>query len=116
MELQKILVYDKQNYFFRFLKYEFDKIFDFKKVKNDEIINDLGGYAIVVFVIYSESELLDFLKVYSNGCQVLVCTYNKEMLSKMQSLDDIILLDISKTKYEMTKELRNFFNCLTFQS
>jgi hypothetical protein len=111
MKLEQILVYDKQHYFSRFLKYEFNKKINFKKVKNNEDLNDIEKkFSTVVFVIYSESDLLDFVKVYGKEVQILVCTYNQEILGKMKNVSNIILLDTSKTKFEMVKELRNFFN------
>lgn len=117
MELPQILVYDRQNYFFRFLKYKFYKNFKFKKVKNDKNFDDdLGKYQIVVFVMYLESELFDFSKIYSTGVQILVCTYNKNILRRMGNRSNIILLDTSKTKLEMVKELENFLYCLNFQN
>ena len=113
MKLEQILVYDKQHYFSRFLKYKFNEIFDFKKYKNDEDLNDMEEkFLTIVFVIYSESDLLDFVKVYGKGPQILVCSYNKEILRKMKNINDIILLDISKTKLEMEKELLTVFNCI----
>lgn len=115
IKLKQILVFDKQHYFSRFLKYEFNELFYFKKFSNDEDLNDIKKkFLTIVFVIYSESDLLDFVKVYGSGVQILVCTYNKEVLDKMKNINDIILLDTSKTKFEMVKELRNFFNCLPF--
>lgn len=115
MELQQILVYDNQNYFFRFLKYEFDENFEFKKIKKNNNFNEMSNYIIVVFVMYSESEFLDFLKLYNTGVQILVATYNKELLSEMERMNNVILLDTSKAKKEIARELSDFFNCLLFQ-
>ncbi|MFV5697421.1 hypothetical protein ACM55H_03545 [Flavobacterium sp. ZT3R17] len=104
------MVYDKQHYFARFLKYEFNKKFNFQKFKKDENLEDIEKkFSIVVFVVYSEADLFDFVEVYKMGVQILVCTYNKEILNKMKNVSNIILFDISTTKLEMVKELRHFF-------
>jgi hypothetical protein len=108
--LEQILVYDKQHYFARFLKYEFNEKFDFQKFKKNENLNDIEKkFSMVVFVVYSEADLFDFVEVYKMGVQILVCTYNKEILNKMKNVSNIVLFDSSITKLEMVKELRHFF-------
>ncbi|CAA9200437.1 hypothetical protein [Flavobacterium collinsii] len=114
MELDKILVYDYHNYFSRLLKYKFKKDFDFKvfksfdRIKNfDEIKND---YSIIVFVIYSETDLFDFVRIYGRGFHILVAIHNKEILKKMKKVSDIFLLDISSTQNEMLEGITNFFS------
>jgi hypothetical protein len=107
-ELQKILVYDKQHYFSKFLKLQFKNI-NFQKVKNEENFYDPTKYMAIVFVLYSEPEVFDFLNVRINGKQVLVCTYNTKILNKMKKFNNITLVDTSKTKIEMIKEVRKFF-------
>jgi hypothetical protein len=112
MKLQQILVYDKQHYFFRFLKNQFEENFEFKKITKLEKLKDLSKYPIVVFVMYNEAELFDFMNMYIADIHVLVCTFNKNILHKIKITSNISLLDTSKTKIEMEKELRVFFKSL----
>lgn len=108
MELQQILVSDNQHYFLNFLKRQFKNI-NFQKIKNEESLYNLTKYSAIVFVLYSEPEVFDFLNIMSNGKQVLVCTYNTKILDKMKKFSNITLVDTSMTKIEMIKEVRKFF-------
>jgi hypothetical protein len=117
MNTKKGVVYDRQNYFSRFLKYEFKKpyIFDFHRdIKCfDNLVNT---YSIIVFVIYSEEELVDFMKVYRKGIPLIVCTFNEKLLLKMRNVDEILLLDTTKIKSEIIIELKSYLNLINFSS
>ncbi|MDI5950341.1 hypothetical protein QLS91_11770 [Flavobacterium sp. LB2P84] len=111
MTRKKGLVYDNQKYFSRLLKYEFqedlsfDTYCDFKYF--DVALND---YSIIIFVIYSEEELFDFMKVYKKGIPLIMCTFSKERFMKLQKIDDLILLDTSKIRAEIVTDLKYYFN------
>lgn len=110
MNKKKGLVYDNQKYFLRLLKYEFKDI-SFDSYSNFNYFNEiLNNYSIIIFVIYSEEELFDFMKVYKKGVPLIMCTFSKERLIKLQSIDDLILLDTSKVRSEIVTELRHHFN------
>lgn len=108
---KKGLVYDNQKYFSRFLKYEFEQEFDFKVCRNfDYFDGKLSDYSVIIFVIYDEEELFDFLRVYQKGIPLIICTFNKQILNKLKKTDDISVLDTSSLRSELIIELRNFFN------
>jgi len=108
---KKGLVYDNQKYFSRFLKYEFEREFDFKVCRNfDYFDGKLSDYSVIIFVIYDEEELFDFLRVYQKGIPLIICTFNKQILNKLKKTDDISVLDTSSLRSELIIELRNFFN------
>jgi hypothetical protein len=111
MNKKKGLVYDNQKYFSRLLKYEFKEDISFDTYSNFKCFNEiLDNYSIIIFVIYSEEELFDFMKVYKKGVPLILCTFSKERLIKLQKIEDLILLDTSKVRSEIVTELRYYFN------
>jgi hypothetical protein len=112
MNKMKGLVYDNQKYFSRFLKYEFEQEFDFHVCRNfDYFDQKLNDYSVIIFVIYSEEEIFDFISVYKKGIPVIVCSFNKIILNKLKKMEEISVLDTSNLRSELIIELRNFFNC-----
>lgn len=108
---RKGLVYDNQKYFSRFLKYEFEQEFDFNVYRNFNYFDEkLSNYFVIIFVIYTEEELFDFLRVYEKGIPLIVCSFNKQILDKFNKMDDVSVLDTSSLRSELIIELRNFFN------
>ncbi len=109
MDTKKRAVYDSQNYFSRFLKYQFMNTFEFDSFRNfksfEKTINDYAG---IVFVIYSEEEIVNLMRIYKNGIPLIVCTFNEKLLLKMRQIDEILLLDTSKIKSEVIVELRKY--------
>lgn len=113
MEPQQILVYDKQHYFFRILKYELSNHFKFENLKNAKDIIDESAYEMIVFVMYAETDLSDFIRVCTKwDKQILVCTHNKIIFDKLQNIKNVVLFDALKTKNEMVKQLHSFFDDL----
>lgn len=109
--MKKGLVYDNQKYFSRFLKYEFEQEFDFNVCRNfDYFDQKLNDYSVIIFVIYSEDEIFDFISVYKKGIPVIVCSFNKQILNKLKKMEDVSVLDTSSLRSELIIELRNFFN------
>jgi hypothetical protein len=108
---KKGLVYDNQKYFSRFLKYEFEQEFDFNVCRNFDYFDvKLSDYSVIIFVIYSDEEIFDFIKVYKKGIPLIVCSFNKLILNKLKKMDEISVLDTSSLRSELIIELRNFFN------
>lgn len=114
MKKKKVLVYDSQHCFSRFLKYEFKKDFAFEVYKNfKKFDNIIEHYAIMLFVLNSEEELYDLMRIYKKGVPLIVCTFNKDIKSKLKMMEDILLLDLSKVKTEMRSELKFFLNVIS---
>lgn len=114
MEKKKGLVYDSQKGFSRFLKYEFKKEYAFDVYKNFRNFNDeIDHYAIILFVVYSDKELIDLMRIYKKGVPLIVSTLNKEMKSKLEKMDDVLFFDPSKVKSEMRTELRFYLNMVS---
>ncbi len=111
MESKCVLIYDNQHGFSRFLKKEFGKVIDFKVYKNFDSISNLDTiqeyYSFVIFVIYSESDLFDFIKIHGKGLPIVVCSF-KVILNKFENNDGISFIDISKCKKELLNDFQFF--------
>ena len=111
MDTKKRAVYDSQNYFSRFLKYQFMNTFEFDSFRNFKSFeNTIKNYSAIVFVIYTEEEIVNLMRIYKKGIPLIVCTFNEKLLLKMRQIDDILLLDTSKIKSEVIAELRTYLN------
>lgn len=111
MEKKKGLVYDSQKCFSRFLKYEFRDEFTFDVYKNFKKFDDgLEEYSIILFVVYSELELVDLLRIYKRGVPLIVSTLNVDIKSKLEMIEDILIFDPTKIKSEMRTELKFYLN------
>ena len=109
MESKRVLVYDNQHAFSRFLKKEFGKVIDFKVYKNFHSVSRLDTItedcSFIIFIIYSEGDLFDFIKVHGKGLPIVVCSI-KPMLNKFDYNSGVSFIDLSKSK----KELLNDFH------
>ncbi|MFW0739986.1 hypothetical protein [Flavobacterium sp. T12S277] len=113
MGKRKGLIYDSQKYFSRFLKHEFQEDYSFDAYCNFKYFDKvLDKYSVIVFVIYSEKELLDFLKVYRKEIPLIICSFNNGILSELGKIEEVLLLDTSKLKPEIINELKSYFNYL----
>lgn len=114
MEKERILVRDNKGVFLKMFKRTFKSDFDFFEdsllYKNE---NESEEFDRSVFVIYDKSELLEFLKLDKKGTSFLVCLFNKQLCDSFSFLEEVkslILMDNSKTRAEITKELKLYFN------
>lgn len=114
MEKKKGLVYDSQKCFSRFLKYEFKENYTFDVYKNfKKFDNKIEDYSILLFVVYSETELVDLLRIYRRGIPLIVSTLNAEIKAKLEKIEDILLFDPTKIKSEMRTELKFYLNVVS---
>lgn len=112
---KKGLIYDSQNYFSRFLKYEFKDHFSFDVYKNFKNFDDvLDEYTFMLFVVYSDQELIDLLRIYKRGVPLIVSTLNQDIRSKLEKIEGILLFDQSKIKSEMRAELKFYINIVSW--
>ena len=114
MKKDKVLVYDNKKIFLKMFKRKFDNEFDFtdshflidNKVESKE-------FDRFIYVIHDKTELLQFLKLNKKENNVLVCLFDKQLYNSMSFLEEtnsLILLDSSKTRTEIVKELKIYFS------
>ena len=105
------IVPEAVNSVYQILKYEFKETFSFDAYTNFKSFDKgLKKYSIIVFVIYSYEELLDFMSVYKKGIPIIVCTFNNKMMLEFEKIEEILLLDTSNVKSEIIIELKSYFN------
>jgi hypothetical protein len=113
MEKERVLVCDNKGIFLKMFKRRFKNEFDFFEnsflSKNE---NEAAKFDRSIYVVYDKSELVEFLQLEKKGTNVLVCLFNKQLydsLSFLQEVKSLILLDSSKTRIEIIKELKSHF-------
>ena len=92
-------------------KRKFKNDFDFFEKNSFQIENenDYKDFDRSIYVVYEKSEMIDYLKSEKKGSNVLVCLFNKQLYSSLSFMDEInnlLLLDESKTKQEIVKDLK----------
>ncbi|WP_264537999.1 hypothetical protein [Flavobacterium sp. N1736] len=113
MGKKNILVCDNKKVFIKMFKRKFSHEFEFTDNGTlDESEDKIESFDKVVFVVYNKFELIEFLKLYKKGTNILVCIFNKNLytgLTFLEDFNDLILLDGSKTRKEIMTDLRSGF-------
>lgn len=120
MRKKNILVCDNKKVFVKMFKRKFGNEFEFT---DTAALNSSEGEEIkfdsLVLIIYNKFELIEFLKLYKKGTNILVCVFNKILyteLTFLEDFNDLALLDGSKTRKEIMLDLKsNFKNTLSFK-
>lgn len=113
MELE-YQVHDDKGAFLKMFKRKFKDEFDFSEssfLSKHE--NESKDFERFIYVVYDKSELLEFLKLDRKDSNVLLCLFNKQLygsLSFLEEVKNLILLDSSKTRKEIIRELKSYFN------
>lgn len=111
MELKQVVVYDNQHGFSRFLKKEFGKEIDFKVYKKLDRISNFdtvkSDYSFIFFVIYSENDLFDFIKINEKGLPIVVCGF-KTKFNVFDHNSEVRFIDTSKPKKELVSDFQFF--------
>ncbi|MEN2398850.1 hypothetical protein GKZ90_0003645 [Flavobacterium sp. MC2016-06] len=113
MEKERILVHDNKNIFLKMFKRKFKEEFDF--FENSSVAkeqNEIKNFDHFVYVVYDKLELVEFLKLENKGTNVLVCLFDKQLYEKLfflEEVNDLSLLDASKTRKEIINDLKLHF-------
>jgi len=112
MKKEKVLVFDSKGVFLKMFKRRFKEELDFIE---DSFFDGTTAkeFDRIVFVIHNHNELLNFLGQEKRGANILVCLFNVQhyrSLSFLESTNNFILFNESKTKPEILKELKVFFD------
>lgn len=112
MDVNKVLVFDNCRYFSRFLKYEFKDI-KFVSGEKECILcgNEMSNeFCLVVFVFYSEEDLVNLLRVYSYGIRLLVCNHINKYEHKFKNVKNIDVMECLETKSVYRVDLKLYFS------
>mgnify|MGYP006156125725 CR=1 FL=1 len=69
-----------------------------------------ADHSLVVFVFYSEDDLIDLLRLYAHGIQLLICNHCPRFMNKFSNIKNIAVLDCLETKMGYREDLRFYFN------
>ncbi|SEP04681.1 hypothetical protein SAMN05444671_4520 [Flavobacterium sp. CF108] len=95
--------------FKRKFKDDFEFYEDSFLLENRSIPKDFEGS---IFVVYNKIELIYFLKLEKKGTNVMVCFFNKQLHNSLlyfNEIKNLKLLDASKSRNELLKELKSYF-------
>jgi len=113
MKKERVLVRDSKGVFLKMFRRKFKDDFEFSEkpfsVENEK---EIKNFDRVVYVIYDKQEALDFLEQKNIETNFLICLFNKHLyksLSFLEGVNNLILLDESKTRCEIFKEVNLFF-------
>jgi len=112
MDSNKVLVFDNYRFFSRFLKYEFKDI-KFISGEKESILYGSeinNGFSLIVFVFYSEDDMIDLLRLYAYGVKLLVCNHSPRFVNKFRNIKNMGALDCFETKNVFRNDLRVYFN------
>jgi hypothetical protein len=119
MRKKNILICDNKKVFVKMFKRKFSKEFEFTDALLKEEQTTAENFDRLIFVVYDKLELIEFLKLYKKGTDILVCVFNKQLyksLSFLEEFNDLFLLDGSKTRNEIIMDLQaNLKNALNFK-
>ena len=111
MAKKKVLVFDSKGVFLKMFKRRFKDQFEF--IEDSFLHETVKESDRIVYVIYNHNELLQFLSQDKKEANTLVCLFNVQFyrsLSFLEVTDNVMLFDESKTRTQILKELKEFFN------
>lgn len=114
MEKDRVLVCDNKKIFLKMFKRNFENEFDFtESIFLNENNAESKVFDRFIYIVYDKADLIQFLKLNKKENNVLVCLFDKHLYDGMSFLEEtnsLILLDASKTKAEIVKELKSYFS------
>ncbi|MCV2484564.1 hypothetical protein OD917_06485 [Flavobacterium sp. SH_e] len=111
MQKKQVLVYDNNGVFLKMFKRRFKEEFDFFE-ESLSFENEKKEFDHIVYAIHDRKELLSFLSQEKKEPNVLVCLFNVQFyrsISFLEVSNKFVLIDESKTRNEILKELNAFF-------
>jgi hypothetical protein len=103
---EELLVFDKCHYFSRFLKTAFKNI-NFVCIHNTVILHEKSSeFPLILFILYSEDDLIDLFRVYATGSRLLVCNHSVKMKKLLTGFSNLTVIDCLGIKYEIVENLK----------
>lgn len=113
--MNKILIYDKNRAFARFInialsnKYQIERFSVVKKEKRVEFDN----YVVCIFIFYDLSDAIDLVKIVKNIKNVIICTESKRIYQYCDIIyNDFFFIDLQNRKVEISKSIKNFLELI----
>lgn len=74
--------------------------------------NEYSDFDRSIFVVYDKAELLDFLRLERKGTNVMLFLFDKQLFSSLsffKEIENLVLIDGSKSRTEIFKDLALYF-------
>ncbi|ABQ07245.1 hypothetical protein [Flavobacterium johnsoniae] len=104
---------DNKGVFLKMSKRKFKSDFEFSEdsflLDND---NESSDFDRSIFVVYDKAELLDFLRLERKGTNVMLFLFDKQLFSSLsffKEIENLVLIDGSKSRTEIFKDLALYF-------
>ncbi|MCX2681980.1 hypothetical protein OOZ15_18660 [Galbibacter sp. EGI 63066] len=117
-KFNKALIYDSQGRFSNLLTQEFSEKYVFEVYTNntfEKFKEESEDYTLVVFVVYSNGDLLDFLKIYERSFPIFLCSFEKRIYKETKNIHGLITVDLTRHRLEVLKELEWYFNIMSIE-
>lgn len=110
---QERQVQDNKKEFLKMFKRKFKDKFEFYQdsfsLSNERKLTD---YQRCIFVVYNQTELMDFFKLEKEGINVMLFLSNKylhDCISFFDETTNLKLIDASKSRTEILDDLKSYF-------
>lgn len=110
----KILVYDNNQFFYKYFKKVFTA-YEFKFFSEDEIDEDLEMSNLVIFIMERPIEFIEFFRIYNKGIPIVFGTSEKNFYNRrheMETICDLKLIDMSGTKMDVKQQLKTYLEAV----
>ena len=102
---KKILVYDNQSAYFELLKEIFLNSYEFVLINSNSRLKVDLEYDMVLFFVYDEIELLDFIKLYIEEIPFVLGISNNAAAKNFTDYGNIQFLNLLKLKDELISDI-----------
>jgi hypothetical protein len=100
-----ILVYDNQLAYFEILKASFSKGYKFIPASLNHTENTVGEIDMILFFVYDEIELIDFVKVYREDIPIVLGLSGVERDQDFPANGNIHYLNLNNLKDEIIEDV-----------
>lgn len=107
---KKILIYDTSKGYFRFIKLNFRdfEVDNFSMYSNLNEVN-IDDYVAIFFIINCHRELLDLVCFQIKETPIFIGSPSNEIDAKIKNFENIIYLDLKKSKNDILNFLKFIF-------
>jgi hypothetical protein len=104
---------DNKGVFLKMFRRKFKSDFEFSE---DSFLlenySESSDFDRSIFVVYDKAELLDFLRLEKKGTNVMLFLFDKQLFSSLsffKEIENLVLIDGSKSRTEIFKDLDLYF-------
>ena len=107
---RKILVYDNQSAYFQLLNEIFFDSHEFVLITSDSSLSVDSECDMVLFFVYDEIELLDFIKLYNKEIPFVLGISNNDAAKNFMIQGNIQFLNLLRLRDELVEDIKMLLN------